>query len=651
MAIRDAAIRVTMKNAGFMSGLRDMGDKVNSAGTKMGRALAGPMKAGVDSAKASFGDLMGSMKDHMKTAATLGGAFAIGSFIKDGIEGQTVYRNIAHELQKVNGEIKDWRDVHAMIEPIAEKTGQTGDAMAETFSKVFADTGNMEFAMQAMEAIGTAATASGRDATQFGQLAQLAFRKFGVEGGEVNELIARLDSQLGVGGAALDGMSDKFGMMATEAVGAGLGGADGMVKLLGALRSVDAEVGEKAPAAFKAMFVALKENTSGFEKLQKASGIKFKPDMDAFDKIKEMLKSKKGREAMEVSFTGDTRTLFDSLVKPFDAAVEKSKGAGKDQRSAVEDGIAAFDAALGSMGDSTATFEALQKKAAERMVNDPALIWQANLEKMADVFGEPRMIEAVGRLAKLLPAVADGFVKFMDFAVNHPLLTMGGLVGAKVGLAFTQGALVDAGSRIGGSLMSSAAPLLKSNAFSAGTVMGGAAKLALVAGAAFIGFELGKYIAESFWENKQKAESDAKSAEIEGFNAERGTAEQKNAAIEAIRTNIANLKSKQGGLGEWYENASGAIANQIDPSIGMKDTRADQIAKLEAQERTLMESLKGQEEANKKNSAASRQAAQDVSEFGNAAADALKKIRDAGGGGSGGSPPGPLPVTPGHGGI
>ncbi len=652
MAVREASIRVGMKNAGFLSGLREMGDKVNAAGTRMGAAIAKPMKAGIDSAKGAFGDLMGSMKDHMKTVATLGGAFALGSFVKDALGDQSTYRDVAYEVGKVSKEFQSWEDIFNLVDPIGDAVGQTGDKMAAAFKQVYTATGDVEYSKGVLETIGAAATASGRDISEYAQLAQLAYRKFGASSEELQQYIAQIDSQLGSGGAALEDLGDKFGMMATEAVEAGLTGASGMSTLLGAMKAVDKEVGEKAPGAFKAMFASLKNNTGAMEALQKAAGMKFSPDMDAFEKIKAMLSTDKGRKAMELSFKGDSRVLFDSLVKPFDAAVKKSKEAGKSQKDATKDGLTAFDQFLGKMGDSTATYTGLMDRVNDRMKNDPTVVFKMALEKMSGAFADPRMFKAIEKMAKTLPVVADYFVKFVDFAANHPFLTMGGLAGAKVGLAFTQGALTDAGGSIGRAAMAKLGPLLTSNAFSAGTVMGGAAKVALVAGAAFIGFELGKYIAESFWENKEKAEKDAKAAEIQGFNAEQGgDLKAKGDALAAIRENILKLQEAQGGIGEWYENASAALANQIDPSVGYVDTRSDQIAKLEAQERALMESVKAQEEANKKSTSTTKAASEQLVQFGQAASDAAKVLQGLAPNSNAPHLPGGLPVTPGHGGI
>ena len=646
MAEREAGIRVTMKSAGFMSGLRGMSDSVTSAGRKMGSALSSPIKKGMQSAGESMKELASGAKQHIKTVATLGGAFAIEEFVRDAVKGQVVYRNIAHELQKVNKEVKSWKDVHAMIEPIAEKTGQSGDAMAEAFMHVFSATGNMEFSRDVMESIGVAATASGGNVTDYGQLAQMAFRKFGASAEDIKEHMGELDDQLNTGGLSVDGLSAKFGMMSTEAVEAGLGGTGGMIKLLGAMRAVDSEVGEKAPGAFKAMFVTLKNGTAAIANLQKTAGVKFDPGEDAFSKIEKLLKTSKGRKAAELTFKGDARVLFDSLVKPFDAAVTKSKTAGKAQKDAVTDGIAAFRQSLGEMGKSSTTFADLQNKAAERMKNDPSIIWQQALEKMADVFGEPKMMDSLVKLAQLLPVVATGFERAIAFITDHPLMAAGGFVGAKVGVSFAEGMLLEAGKKLG----LAAIPLLQTGAVTAGVGMGTAAKGAMVAAAALIGWEIGKAIADAYLGSIEKDDKGARESDLDATNAI-GSADTKaqQAALETLRNNLSTERDNQTGADEWLGKSFDFVAKGvggIDEGEGLYDRRAKSIAAMEETEKLLMASIKKNEDAHRKSASANSSASASVLELGRAAAEASKLL--SGKPGAGG-PPAPLPVTPGHG--
>lgn len=647
MAEREAGIRVTMKSAGFMSGLREMSDSVKRAGSSMGNALSGPIKKGMNSAGESIKGLANGAKEHMKTVATLGGAFAIGEFVRDAVKGQVVYRNIAHELQKVNTEIKSWKDVHAMIEPIAEKVGQSGDDMAAAFQEVFSKTGDLKFSQDVLESIGTAATASGKNVADYGTLAQMAFRKFGASADDIKNNMGMLDSMLGTGGVEVEGLSAKFGMMSTEAVSAGLTGTEGMISLLGAMKSVNEEVGEKAPGAFKAMFQTFKHGSAALAALQKSSGVKFEANGDAFGKLEQLLKTKKGRMAAELTFKGDARSLFDALAKPFDAAVSKAKGAGKKNEDAVKDGIAAFRQSIGVMDKGANTWEALQAKAAERMKNDPSIIWQQALEKMADVFGEPKMMDSLVKLAQLLPVVATGFEKAIAFITNHPLMAAGGFVGAKVGLAFGEGMLLEAGKKLG----LAAIPLLQTGAVTAGVGMGTAAKGAMVAAAALIGWEIGKAIADAYLDSINKDDKQAGESDISAFNAVGSKdVEAQKAALEKLRADLSTSKDNQTGADEWLGKSMDFVAKGvggIDEGEGLYDRRAKSIAAMEETEKQLMESIKRNEDAHRKSATANTSASQSVVELGRAAAEAAKLLSGKPGGGG---PPAPLPVTPGHGG-
>src|SRR5690554_2387040 len=102
MAQRESSLRVTIKNQGYLAGMRQLVTKTNETGAKLGKGLSGPMKAGFKGAVASMKGLMDGLTGHMKTAATLGGAISVGKFVKDAMEMQTVYRNIEHNLAKVD---------------------------------------------------------------------------------------------------------------------------------------------------------------------------------------------------------------------------------------------------------------------------------------------------------------------------------------------------------------------------------------------------------------------------------------------------------------------------------------------------------------------------------------------------------------------
>lgn len=615
MAQRESSLRVTIKNQGFLAGMRQLVTKTKQAGTKMGKALSGPMKAGFKEATTSMKGMLDGLTGHMKTAATLGGAISIGKFVKDAVEMQTVYRNIEHNLSKVNSHVKSWRDVQEMIQPIADRTGQDVVSMAQAFNTVFGATGDLEYTKAVLEGIGTVATVSGQDAAKYGELMQIAYRKFGVAGEEANELLAKLDRQMGIGGMSIDDMSAQFGVMATEAAEAGFKGADGMARLVGLVGALD---DENATPALKQMFAILKDGTSAAVNLQKNAGIKFTADMDAIDKVRETLKSARGRKTAELAFTGDVRRVYDTLIKPFDEAVEDGKKQGLKGKALTQAGLKAFDDAMAKLGAETANYTDLQIKAAKRIEDDPSVAMRKALNKMATAFQDKRMMDAIERLAKMLPGVADGFVGIMDFILRNPMLSAGGFVGAKLGISFAQGALVSAGTKIG----AAAVPLLKSGAFSAGTKMGVAAKVALVAAAAYIGFEVGKAIAEKFWSDREAMDKAASETDIAAHNALRsGDAQEQQRALKQVRDQIADLeKERSGFLGsirQFYHDASAAGAAMFGADVGYVDTNADSLALLRRAEADLTQSLKKQKDAQQETAEAAEDAATQASKLAN----------------------------------
>jgi hypothetical protein len=653
MATREAALRVTIRNAGFLAGMRQMTAVAATTGAKMGAALSGPMKAGLASAAGTMKTMMGGLAGHMKTVASLGGAFAVGKFLSDAVKMQTAYRNIAHNVNKISDGAVDWKTIQASIAPIADKTGQTVQDMATSFDTVFQATGDLEYTKKAMEAIGTAATASGEDATKYAQAMQLADRKFGVGVNETEAAVAAFDAKIGIGGAGIDDLNNKFAVMAGEASAAGMSGVTGMNQLLGVMLKLDSSIGEKASPGLKAMFQYLKNNTAQLKKLEKDASIKFEPDMTAFEKIRAMLQSEKGRVAAEMTFTADRRVVYDTLAQPFQDAYKQAVAQGKSTKEATQIGLKAFDKSIQEMSGSTGKFSNLQEQAAQRMKEDPSVIMRKALNKMATAFQDDKMLGAIEKMAKILPGVADGFVKLLDWVMNNPLLAAGGYVGARVGISFAQGALINAGTKIG----ASAGTWLNKVAPTAGAKMGLAAKVALVGAAAMIGFYIGKKIADAFWSERESLEKGAQQADITATNALASkNVEDQKAALEKVRSQIAAIKESQsgmlGGLKQFYYDASAAGAAAVGSDVGYVDTQADALAKLQRAQADLQSSIQKQEQAQNKGASAADRAGNSMDRLARSAEKldkALQGVGDAPGSAPGGKgPPGRLHTGPGY---
>lgn len=646
MAVREAAIRVNMKSEGFLSGIRKMESVASSAGKKMGAALGGPMKAGLKSAKDAFNDLQKSLNDNIKTAATLGGAFAVGKFLTDAVQMQSVYRNITHDVQKVDSSVKDWRDVQKMIEPIADKTGQAVGDMAKVFDETFAATGDLEYTKGVIEAIGYASTVTGKDASKYGVLMQMANEKFGVGVEEAGDLLARLDKQLSVGGASVDDISGKFGIMATEAEDAGFKGANGMVRLLGLMGAVDNELGEKSAPALKGIFEKLKENTAQSEALQKKGGFKFTANMDALDKIRETLKTAQGRKAAELTFTGDSRRVYDSLIKPFDEGVDEAKKKGAKGKELTAAGMKKFDEAMKKMGAEGATFSDLQAEANKRMEEDPSVILKRSINRMAVAFGNEEMMSAIERLAKVLPGMADWFVKIVNWAMKNPMLAAGGFVGAKVGLSFGSGMLTDAGKRLGNTAVDTLLAKAKAEGpwKSAGTALG-------VAAAAYIAYEGGKMLIDELYKAKAASQGEASAAAASAGGVAAGNDEQaKVRELEVLKQKIDKTIQEQGSFKGTIMSMSDDIfktLSDVGAKIGLNEKVAapeNPLETLSSSYKEVADSLIQQREAKLKEMGATDKATTSLNNL-VTGVEALNKVLGKVGGGNGNGNGGKGPPT------
>ena len=595
---REAAIRITIKNAGFMSGMRQMSTVASNTGKKMGRAISGPMSAGFNKAKASMKSTMGSIGGHMKTVGTLGGAFAIGKFVTDAVEMQHIYRNIAHNVNKVKGNTEDWRSVMESINPIADKVGQTASSLAGAFNTVFSATGDIDFTRESIEAIGIAATASGIEAGQLASAMQLAYRKFGVGAGESKAAMVAFIEKIGIGGMSADDLNTKFAVMAGEAGAAGMEGVKGMSTLLGVMLKLDSSIGEKASPGLKAMFQFLKSNTTQLKAMEKAANIKFAPDMTAFQKIGKLLETEKGREAAETTFTADSRVVFDTLAKPFRQAFNEARKQNLSIEQSTKKGMGAYNKSIEEMSSSTMKFSELEDQAAERLKEDPTVIMRQAINKMAVAFSDERMMSAIKKLAKVLPKVAEGFVQLLDFVLNNPALAVGGAIGAKVGLSFAGGMMSDAGTKLG----ASASAFLQTGALTAGTKMGMAAKGALIGAAAMIGFEVGRRIADAIMDAEKERQDKAFAADINAFNAASlKDPKKQQAALTSINAQIAAEKKRQGSVSGMVQEAmlssfgGAAVAFSGDKSLAFNPD--EQLNKLQAAQAELEAAMKKQKMA------------------------------------------------------
>lgn len=443
MASREASLKVTLQPASFQAGLRRMSSMTTAAGRRMGQAIKGPMVSGLKSARSEISGMLSGLKRGIGIAASLGGALSFAGLAKDAITMQNTYRNIAFNVNKVAGNAESWESIQEMINNSVQKTGRSADDLSEAFMTIFEATGDFTLAAKGMQIVGTTATATGHSIGALAGTIQLAARKFGVGTDGMEDAMTRMIEKTGVGGKGIEELSSRFALMAGEAAGAGMKGAEGMSELLGMLLLLDSSIGEKADPGLKMMFQSIKSGSVQFIRLKKemGAGIEFTADMSAMDKILATLQSGKGRAAAEQVFTADARVVYDELAKPFDEAMKKAQKLGLSKKEQMDLAVKAFRKNLDDASASTMEYSTIQNEASKRQDEDPMVKMNKAFARISDAFTKPEMIEAMNTLADKMPAFADAVVWALNTFLDNPWETIAVLVGGKIALAFAGAAV------------------------------------------------------------------------------------------------------------------------------------------------------------------------------------------------------------------
>jgi hypothetical protein len=322
------------------------------------------------------------------------------------------------------------------------------------------------------------------------------------------------------GGASLDELGNRFALMAGEANEAGFKGTAGLSQLLGLVQSLNDRVGEKADPAMKKLFQTLKNGSSQLKELSKDAGIKFGPNDDAIGKIRKLLTTSRGRDALTQHLGGEARVVYDEIAKPFEEAFSAAKKSGKDTTKATKEGLDKFDAAMKEMAKTTLNANEVEKQAAARIKDDPKIKLQQAMENFEEALSTPEVYQAIDKLAASLPALASAVSKVVGFAVHSPYLAGAAAIGITGGGGFAKAAagqmMLNIGKSFSTQLEAATAPVMKSAGAKlaeaaaanpamarAGGVLGQVAGAAI---AAYAGYELGKVIVDSIIKGKRDAQ-------------------------------------------------------------------------------------------------------------------------------------------------
>lgn len=450
---REAAIRATLNTAGFIGGLRQMGDATKSYGRAASKALKEGLAEGAREGQRVLRESGARVKELLTTGATLGGAFSFEESIKGAVEMNSKFRQIAYAVTDATGEATSWQEVQEKIEGSATATHNAIGGVADAFELVRQKTNNVRFAEESMDSVGKFATATRLDLNLVGGAAASLQQKFGATAEAVPKMLAEI-LKAGKGNAGFQEIAPQIDRIGAISMEAGLKGERGFKFFLGVLAAtrgplqdteaqisgIDGVLGNlqkdvKLDAIAKALAPAAPKKFAN----------EIKGAKDSLEAFKMILAKKGGADQLKEAFgkQKDTRETLKILLEPYLQAA--GKGATKEDR---QKGIDAFDKSMDALGKSAESNADMAERFKQEADTADSKFRDA-MNKIERSFGDPKMIAAVDKFAENLPKLADTVAKFAEFAGNHPLA---GAAGAVVGPTLISGFAAAAATVIGKTL-------------------------------------------------------------------------------------------------------------------------------------------------------------------------------------------------------
>ncbi len=663
MSEKDAKVRLELAAGGLLSMLKEiqkqagtLGDELEGIGTSADKAdkkvspFLTSLKKSAGAARGALSELGSSIKSTISDVTTLGGALSVGVGAKAALDLVSTYKDLAFQISNGTGKAVEWTDVQRDVEGAANRWKQGVEDVAAAYRALYDDTGDVQFAADAADAVAMAATASGKKMDVLGSIAGTLQEKFGIAGNEMADALASVLELSSKGGATVEDLGAKLGIVGASAKQMGFEGKAGLQQVLGLMN-----VGDNVTGSFKKNLSAvtgLMETFGNADKLkaiEKDLGIKITDKSggarkDALDKI--LTKTGGKEEILSKVFSGDTLKLVGDFGKSYQKTFAETEGTVKAKTAAA---LAAFHRSLDEAGKTTLTAAQLEAQAKKRAAEDPDRLMKDAMNKFKAAFTKPEMMASMEKLAQLLPKVTSGLTSLLELAVDHPLLAAGAFVGKKAGGAaissiggdvagWGAGKVAGLGKDIGKNLAAEAA---KSGVWATvGKNVGAAAGIAI---AAAVAYELGKAAIDEVYEKKAKDQGDL-SASAAGAAAAIGSGDKKRMAEEAktLKARIERAKKNQGGVGGFFDETFGGVSELVG---GPKhDVQKNVIAKAEADLRKLEAAMaKGTGEGAAEHKAAASAMKDAAKQLGVAA----RSLQQAPGGGAGGGNNG-LPPAPGN---
>lgn len=650
MADKDARVRLNLAAGGFASMMRELEkqagklaeeiEDIGDAGEKADRKLSplmGTWKRGFGAAKSSLTELGSTLKSTLGQALTLGGALSFGAGVKAAVDIVDVYKNIAFAVEAGTGKAMAWQQVQSSVEGTAGRWKRSNEEVAASLAAIRDETGDIDFATAATEAAAKAATATGKSMQPLSGIAGTLNEKFGIGADAIDETMASVIAMGSKGGASIEDLGEKLGMVGASAKLLGLEGKAGLQQVLGMLNMADDATGSfKKSLAATSQLMETFADPDKLKAIEKELGVKVTDKSGAArkDALEAILAKTGGKqELLAKVFSGDSLKLVSSFGKAFQETFTETEGTVKQKTAAAVD---AFRASLTAAGEQTLTAAQLEAQAKKRL-DDPARQLEEAMNTFKRSFQKPEMIDAIERMSTLMPKLADGAADLVEFIADNPMLAGAAFVGGKVGGAV--------GGSVAGDVGKALLDALKPGAKSAGDIIGKAAsahpnwatagKALGVAAAAYVGYEIGKAIVDSRMEKKEKLQGDVVAAGASAHAAAlSGDPKRMAEARDQLKERIRQMKKDQGGVGGAFDTFMGGLATFADPNF---------VAPEQKQLMTAERDLRKLEEAMSKGAKGGEKAGESFDRAARAADRFAQALDRSSGGGSGnnGLPPAP----------
>jgi|SRR6188768_986001 len=478
---REAAVRLTLSNAQFITSIKRAGDVVQDVSHKGKRGMDA-FGASADRVKGKIAALGNTTRTAMKYAFSLGGAFTVGNALRGAVQLQRSYRQIAFGVREANGQMLKAADVQKLVERTAASTGNKNEDMAQSFRDLVDATGDLDFSRKVLGAVGTTATATAFELGTVGTLADQLHTKFGVSAEAMLDTMAQVFDASKQGGPKFNEYAEAIGAVGAELLAAGVTGKKGLDFMLGALVATDDPLRSvpKQVAGLTKVLRGLSEN-SELKKLAANLGIDSKKlinEKDAIARLRRIFSmGKKGADALLAPMhQGEEKTTMEVLfTNPFKKALAEAEATGLKGQAAIDAALVTFDKGLAAFGKAGMDGAELARRADEER-RSPEGQLTAALNRLSTAFAQPPIIKAIDDLAVHLPKLAELVADFIGFAAAHPLIAGAGAIGGNVLTGM-------AGDALGG-LAGAGAGALAKRIFgkgaggAVGSVAGGAAEVA-----------------------------------------------------------------------------------------------------------------------------------------------------------------------------